>query len=107
MPVKGEGVLVLGVDNEREGLGVALEHTERGIRQQRASEPLVVEVSIDGETADERRGQDRVAWQAFQRFRRQIARRNARCRERVVSGERLRLRFHDDEATRHEPLHIL
>jgi hypothetical protein len=89
MLIEGDRAVVFGLDHERKGLCVTLQNAERGIGEQGAVQSLAMKALIDRQTTDERDGQGRIAREPFQHFRRQIVGRNARRRERVVTGNYL------------------
>jgi len=53
--IEGDGVFVFRIDNNREGFHIAFENAKRRVGEQNATEPLSMEVLIDGKTPDERR----------------------------------------------------
>ncbi len=54
MPVKADGIRVLGLDNECESLDVASERPEGCIGEERATHSATLKTLIDGKTANQR-----------------------------------------------------
>src|ERR1700739_88175 len=78
-PIKCDRVFVLRLDDEGKGLHIAFKYAKRRVGQQRAAEPLTVKALIDGETADQGGGQERITRQTFENVRWQFTGLNA-CR---------------------------
>jgi hypothetical protein len=86
MRVKVAGVVVLGVDNEREYCQLSACGALDSIQNECRAEALPCVAGGDGQPADKPGRQQRIAWQTFRFIGRKLGHRQTACRECIVAG---------------------
>lgn len=78
MAIKGNGLIILGIDQQREGGGLRTKGASSRINQQNRPDPPTTFGHIDGKATDPDRWQSRISRQFLDSFRWHIRRGNAR-----------------------------
>ncbi len=107
MLVEGNCLLILGVDEKREGGDIGMLGPMSGIGEKSCPEPAALKSVVDSQSADADCWQSRITGQALGLFGREVDHRNARRRERIVGSDPTGRNFDGYETVRHAAANVL
>jgi hypothetical protein len=107
VPIEGNSLIILSIDEKREGGDIGLHRAMSRVSEQSRSEATALKSLVDSQPTDAHRRQSRIAGQTFSLERREVNDWDARGRERVIGGNLTGRGFDGYEAIRHAASNIL